>query len=190
MESNVKNIKSIRKLIILLSIVIPVAVAALFGIKIKNPFFSFLPHVYALINGLTAILLVSALIAVKRRKFSLHENLIKASMLLSILFLALYVTYHITSEHTLFGDLNHNGSIDMNEQILISDMAYVTYAVILVSHIILSIAVIPLVLFAYLYAWEGNYDKHRKWTRFAWPIWFYVAVSGVVVYWMISPYYA
>lgn len=190
MESQVKNTNGIRKLIIALSIIIPVAVAALFKVKIKNDFFSFLPHVYVVINGLTAVLLVAALVAVKRKRFALHENIIKACMALSVLFLVFYVTYHITSSHTLYGDGNHNGIIETSEAILVSNMAKMTYYIILVSHIVLSIAVVPLVLFTYLYAWEGKYDKHRKWTKFAWPIWFYVAVSGVLVYWMISPYYA
>lgn len=190
MESKAKNNKGIRKLIIALSVIIPVAVAALFGIKILNPMFSFLPHIYAVINGLTAVFLLAALVAVKKKKFALHENLIKTSMGLSVLFLLLYVLYHITSNTTLFGDVDHNGIVDGNEALLISEFALVTYYTILISHIFLSVAVIPLVLFTYLYAWEGNYAKHRKWTKFAWPIWFYVAVSGVIVYWMISPYYA
>lgn len=189
MESKVQSNKGIRKLIVALSIIIPLAVAALFGIKIENPMFSFLPHVYATINGITAVLLLAALIAVKRKQYALHENLIKSSMGLSVLFLLLYVLYHITSQTTFFGDLDHSGKVDSNESMLISDFALITYYVILISHIFLSIAVVPLVLFTYLHAWEGNYEKHRKLTRFAWPIWFYVAVSGVVVYWMISPYY-
>jgi putative membrane protein len=190
MELQANNKNSIRKLIIALSVIIPVAVAALFKLKIKNDFFSFLPHVYVFINGLTALLLIGALVAVKRKRFALHENIIKFCMGLSVLFLVLYVTYHITSDHTIYGDSNHNGVLEITEAILVSNMAKITYFAILISHIVLSIAVVPLVLFTYLYAWEGKYDKHKKWTRFAWPIWFYVAVSGVLVYWLISPYYA
>lgn len=165
--------KSIRKWIVALSVVIPLAVALLFGIKIEGVDLSFLPPIYASINGLTAVLLLAALIAIKNKKVELHKRLIQTSLGLSLLFLLAYVAYHITSETTIY----------LGEYKLM-------YYVILISHIVLSVAVIPLVLFTYLFAWEGNFDKHRKWTKISWPIWFYVAVSGVVVYLMISPFYS
>ena len=165
--------KSIRKWIVALSIVIPLAVALLFGIKIEGVDLSFLPPIYATINGLTAVLLLVALIAIKNKKVKVHKRLIQTSLGLSLLFLLAYVAYHITSETTIYG----------GEYKLL-------YYTILISHIVLSVAVIPLVLFTYLFAWEGNFAKHKKWTKISWPIWFYVAVSGVVVYLMISPYYS
>jgi putative membrane protein len=93
-------------------------------------------------------------------------------MALSIVFLLSYIAYHITSDTTKYG----------------GDLPIVYYFI-LISHILLSVAVIPIVLFAYLFAWEGDFVKHKKWTRFAFPIWLYVAITGVVVYWMIFPYY-
>jgi len=166
------QIAKFRKLIIAVSIVIPIAVAALFGIRVDGLDLSFLPPFYAGINGLTAVLLIFALLAIKSKNMALHQRLIQVCLMLSLLFLLCYVAYHMTSDSTAYG-----GSMK------------VVYYFILISHISLSIAVIPLVLFTYLFAWEGKFDKHKKWTRFAFPIWWYVAVTGVIVYLMISPYY-
>ena len=166
------KIKSLRKLIILLSVVIPIAVAVLFTIKIPGVDFSFLPPIYASINGLTAILLICALISIKTKNIKLHQRLIQTCLLLSLLFLVSYVAYHMTSESTTYlGEFKG------------------AYYFILISHILLSIGVIPIVLFTYLFAYQGKFEKHKKWTRFAFPIWLYVAITGVVVYWMISPFY-
>lgn len=189
MESTQNTKTGIRKLIIALSIIIPLAVAALFKVKIEGYDLHFLPSIYAGINGATAILLVVALIAVKQKKISLHEGIIKICMALSVLFLLCYIAYHMTSDPTLYGDLNANGELDQYELTTISAASKIVYYFVLITHIILSVAVVPMVLFSYLYAWEGKYDKHRKWTKITWPLWFYVAASGVVVYLMISPYY-
>jgi putative membrane protein len=166
------KVKNARKLIIVLSIVIPLAVAILFKVKIPGYDLSFLPPFYAGINGLTAILLIGALIAIKNKNVNLHQTLIQSSLFLSVLFLLCYVAYHITSDSTEYkGDLPG------------------VYFPLLISHIVLSVAVIPIVLFTYLFAWQGDFVKHKKWTKFAFPIWLYVAVTGVIVYFMISPFY-
>lgn len=167
------QIAKFRKFIIIVSIIIPVAVAALFGIRVDGVDLSFLPPFYAGINGLTATLLIAALIAIKKKNIALHQRIIKICLGLSLFFLLCYVAYHMTSDSTAYG-----GNMKL------------VYYFILISHILLSIAVIPLVLFTYLFAWEGKFDKHKKWTKFAFPIWLYVAVTGVVVYLMISPYYS
>jgi putative membrane protein len=166
--------KKYRKLIIVLSVVIPLAVAALFGIKIPGYDFSFLPPIYASINGLTALLLIAALIAIKNGNVALHKKIMTACLMFSATFLVLYVLYHITSESTPFGG---EGAIRN------------VYFFILISHIILSIAIIPLVLFTYVKALAERFDQHRKLAKITWPIWFYVALTGVIVYVMISPYY-
>jgi putative membrane protein len=189
MESTQSTKHGIRKLIIALSIVIPLVVAALFKVKIEGYDWHFLPSIYACINGLTAILLVLALVAIKQKKISLHEAIIKVCMVLSVLFLLCYIAYHMTSDPTVYGDLNGSGELEQYELKTLSSASKIAYYLILITHIILSVAVIPMVLFSYLYAWEGKYDKHRKWTKITWPLWFYVAASGVVVYLMISPYY-
>lgn len=161
-----------RKLVVAVSIIIPIAVAALFGIKVEGVDLSFLPPFYASLNGITAVLLVLALIFIKKGNMKLHQRTIQACLAISLLFLLCYVAYHMTSDSTVY-----EGSYKA------------IYYFILISHILLSVAVIPVVLFTYLFALEGNYVKHKKYTRFAFPIWLYVAVTGVVVYWMISPYY-
>ena len=163
-----------NRLIIVLSVVIPLAVAALFGIKVEGYDFSFLPPIYASINGLTALLLVMGAIAIKKGNRSLHENLMKTCIGLSALFLVMYVIYHMTSTSTSYGG---EGSI-----------RYV-YFFILITHIILSIAIIPMVLFTFVRALAQRFDKHKKLARITFPIWLYVSVTGVIVYLMISPYY-
>ncbi len=187
MELNKKS--GMRKWIIALSVIIPLAVALLFIVKIPGYDFSFLPSIYAGINGATAIVLIFALVAIKKSNRSLHENLIKACLVLSVLFLVLYVLYHMTSDSTIYGDVNGDGIRSIEEAGLVSSTLGI-YAFILVSHILLSIIIIPFVLFTYLHAWEGNFEKHKKLGKIAWPMWFYVAVTGVIVYFMISPYYS
>ena len=118
------------------------------------------------------MLLILALIFIKNGQRKKHQITIQICMALSIVFLLSYIAYHITSDTT-----EYKGNLS------------VVYYSILISHILLSVAVIPIVLFAYLFAWEGDFVKHKKWTRFAFPIWLYVAITGVIVYWMISPFY-
>lgn len=166
------KIKKARRLIIAASIAIPVVVAILFKVRVADVDLSFLPAIYATINGITAVFLIGALVAIKMKNMNLHRALIRFSLMLSLLFLACYVAYHMTSEST-----SYQGAYPM------------IYIPILISHIFLSVAVVPLVLFTYLFAWQGDFVRHKKWTRFTWPIWFYVAVSGVIVYFMISPFY-
>lgn len=164
-----------KKLTLIVSIVLPLAVAALFGIKIPNvePL-TFLPPVYATINAITAILLIVAVLAIKQGKRKLHESLMKTSLVLSLLFLVMYVAYHMTSNSTVYG----------GEGIL----KYVYYFV-LISHILLSVIIIPLVLISYTRALSGLFADHKKIAKIAFPLWLYVAVTGVIVYLMISPYY-
>lgn len=166
--------KKLRNVILTVSVLIPGAVAILFSIKIEGVDFSFLPPIYASLNGLTAIGLVLAIIAIKQKNRVLHQRAIQVCLVFSILFLLLYVLYHMTSQSTHYGGTGALKGV---------------YYFILISHIILSLAVIPLVLFSYLFAWMGDFKRHKKWTKFAFPIWLYVAISGVIVYFMIAPYY-
>lgn len=169
-----KNIKKYKLWVNIISIAIPVVVALLFGIKLPNiePL-TFLPPIYASINAITSILLISALIAIKNKKMKLHKSLMQTAIFCSVIFLLMYVAYHITSVPT-----RYEGEM------------IITYRVILISHIILSIVVIPLVLHSYLRAYLGDYQAHKKIVRYAYPVWLYVAVTGVIVYIMISPYYS
>ncbi len=169
-----KNIKKYKLWVNIISIAIPVVVALLFGIKLPNiePL-TFLPPIYASINAITSILLISALIAIKNKKMKLHRSLMQTAIFCSVIFLLMYVAYHITSVPT-----KYEGEM------------IITYRVILISHIILSIVVIPLVLHSYIRAYLGDYQAHKKIVRYAYPVWLYVAVTGVIVYIMISPYYS
>ncbi|CAH8281380.1 putative membrane protein [Mariniflexile fucanivorans] len=167
--------KKYNKLIVILSVVIPIVVAILFGVKIPNvePL-SFLPPIYATINGLTAVILVIAFFAIKNKKIVLHENLMTTAIWCSALFLVMYVAYHMTSDSTKFGG---EGPIK-----------YVYYFILL-THILLSIIIIPFVLITYVRAITNNIEKHKKIAKITFPLWLYVAVTGVIVYIMISPYY-
>ena len=163
-----------RKLIIGLSIAVPVLIALLFSVKIEGYDFSFLPPIYASINGATAVLLLLGFWAVKNKKVTLHRGIMKACLALSAVFLAMYVIYHMTSESTPYGGQGALRHI---------------YFFVLITHILLSIAVVPLVLVTLSRALAGNFEKHKALARFAFPIWLYVAITGVIVYLMISPYY-
>lgn len=170
-----ENKEPYKKLIIALSVIIPLAVAVLLSTpKIQGFDLTFLPPIYATLNGLTAIFLVSAVIAIKNGNRNVHERLVKICILLSSAFLVLYIAYHITSEETKFGG--------------IGPIRYL-YFFILITHILLSVVVIPFVLFTYVRALSGNFERHRALAKFTFPLWLYVAVTGVIVYLMISPYY-
>jgi len=185
--------KKYSKLIVAVSIIIPVAVAILFGVKLKDfgiivePL-SFLPPIYATTNGITAILLIAAVIAIKNGNRKIHSILMTSAITLSLAFLVMYIAYHMTSDSAVFGDLNHNHILEDTEKTSIGSLRIV-YLLILVTHIILSIAIIPMVLITYVRALAQNFEMHKKIARITFPIWLYVAITGVVVYLMISPYY-
>ena len=174
-EKENEKVKKYTPWVWILSIAIPVVVAILFLIKIPNvkPL-TFLPPVYAFINAITAIFLSIAYIAIKRKKIILHERLMKISIGLSVIFLVMYVAYHMTSDPTPYG----------GEGIIRS-----VYYFILISHVLLSIGIIPLVLVTYVRAILKLFADHKKIARYTFPIWMYIAVTGVIVYLMISPYY-
>jgi putative membrane protein len=148
-----------------------------------------LPPIYATINGICAIVLVLAVIAIKNGKRKLHERLMTSAIVLGVAFLLMYVAYHMTADSTKFGDLNHDGILDLGETAKIGALRYI-YFFILITHILLSIAIIPLVLISYVRALGQRFDRHRKIAKITFPLWLYVAVTGVVVYLMIAPYYA
>lgn len=164
-----------KPLITIVSVVVPLVVAILFGVRIPNvePL-RILPPIYASINGVTAVLLVTALWAIKNKRIVLHESLMKVSIFLSLLFLVMYVAYHMTSDSTPYG----------GEGVI----RYVYYFI-LITHIVLSIGIIPMVLITYVRAISKHFGAHKKIARITFPIWLYIALTGVIVYLMISPYY-
>ena len=173
--SELTSEKKYNKWIWILSILIPITVTILFSVKIPNvePL-SFLPPIYATTNAITAILLILAVIMIKQGKRKTHELFMKFAIVLSVLFLLMYVAYHMTSESTSYGG---EGTL-----------RYV-YFFVLLTHIVLSIVVIPFVLITYVRAISGNFERHKKIAKITFPLWLYVAVSGVIVYIMIAPYY-
>ena len=179
MKENTTIDKKYNSLIVLVSIVIPVVVAVLFNVKLKDLGYnvaplSFLPPIYATINGITAVVLIAAVMAIKKGNRKLHERLMTFAIALSLAFLVMYVAYHMTSDSTKFGG---------------DGVVRLVYFGFLISHIILSIAVIPLVLISYVRALASKFDQHKKIAKITFPIWLYVAVTGVIVYLMIAPYY-
>lgn len=178
--SSLAQEKKYKKIITALSIIIPLAVAALFGVNLKDLGFNvepltFLPPIYATINGVTAVLLIAAVIAIKNGNKKLHEQLNTTAIACSLAFLLMYIAYHMTSNSTKFGG---EGAIK-----------YIYYFI-LITHIILSVIVIPFVLTTYMRAKLGNFAQHKKIAKITFPLWLYVAITGVIVYLMISPYYA
>jgi putative membrane protein len=175
MQTTAAKEKQFNRGITIISIIIPAVVAILFGVRLPNvePL-SFLPPVYATINGLTAVLLIVAVWAIKNGRQRLHQKVMTGCIALSLLFLIMYVAYHMTSDSTAFGGV---GAIRY------------LYYFILISHILLSIAIIPLVLLTYARAYLKQFERHKKLARITFPVWLYVAVTGVLVYLMISPYY-
>lgn len=169
-----ENREPYRKLIVFLSIAIPLAVAILFRVQIPGYDFRFLPPIYATINGLTAILLIVSYFAIRKGNRVLHERINKICIGLSAAFLVMYVLYHMTTAPTPYGG---QGSLR------------IVYYFILISHIALSVAVVPMILLTFSRALAGNFERHRRLAKFAFPVWLYVAITGVLVYLMISPYY-
>lgn len=180
--------KKMKPIIVGLSVIIPVAVAALFQIEIKGVDFSFLPPIYSSINGVVAILLVSAVIQIKKGNQKKHRLLIRLAILGSLLFLVGYILYHGSSTEVKYGDLDNSGELSDAERSNLGFDAYVYYFM-LITHIILSIAIIPMVLLTYLKGWTNNLNAHRKLAKYTFPLWLYVAITGPIIYLMISPYY-
>ena len=167
--------KKYNKLITAVSILIPVVVAILFTVRIPNVApLDFLPPIYASINALTALILIIAYVAIRKKKIKLHESLMKTAIALSIVFLLMYVAYHMTSDPTPIGG---DGSLK-----------YIYYFI-LISHILLSIGIIPMVLITYVRAISKRFADHKKISVITFPIWLYIAITGVIVYLMIAPYY-
>lgn len=186
-----KNDKKARIVIFIFSAVVFSAIIVLSRVKL-NVDLGFDVHLFAkanaIINSFVAILLVIALIAVKIKNYTLHKNLMLSAMLLSVLFLVSYICHHLLAGETRFGDLNHDGIISDIEKTAVGSSRMIYY-ILLGTHIPLAGIILPFILFSAYRALTGEFAKHKKLVRITWPIWFYVAVTGVVVYWMISPYY-
>ena len=193
MNPVINSNKSYLRFIVVVSIIVPVAVAVLLFFPLNfsvddQSWIKTLPAFNAVINSGTAVLLLAALLAVLRGKIMLHRNLMTTALILGSIFLMSYIVYHASSTSTVYGDLNGDGTLSVEERAELGSMRTI-YLFTLLSHIALSIVVVPFVLLAFYYALSGQVARHRKIVKFTFPIWLYVSVTGVIVYLMISPYY-
>ena len=187
-----RNDRRARVFIWIVSIVIFVAVALLSKVKL-NINLGFNPHLFAkvnaVINSVVTVLLLTGLWAVKQKRYRLHKKIMITAIALSVLFLVSYICHHLFAGETRFGDIDHNGIISADEKALGGSLRIVYY-VLLGTHIPLAGIILPFILFTAYRSLTGEYQKHKKLARITFPIWLYVAISGVVVYWVISPYYS
>lgn len=186
-----RNDKKAGILIWTVSIIVFIAVALLSKARADIKL-GFNPHVFAtlnaVINSIVSLLLIAALLAVKSKKFFLHKKLMLAAIILSLLFLLSYVCHHLLSGDTKYGDLDHDGILSADERSRAGSWRHVYYFV-LATHIPLAGIILPFILFTAYRALTADYGRHMKLARITWPVWLYVAITGVVVYWMIRPYY-
>lgn len=186
-----KNDSTAKILIYSVSVIVFAAVAILAKVKLEVAL-SFDVHLFALINAvinsMVAILLIAGLVTAKKGNYETHKKIMLTAIFLSVFFLLSYIAHHLLAGDTKYGDINHDGILTADE-ISAAGSIRILYYILLITHIPLAAIILPFILFTAYRALTGEYDKHKKLTRITWPIWFYVAISGVLVYWMIHPYY-
>lgn len=187
-----KNDKKAFWLIGIFSVVVFLAVSVLTKIKL-NVDLGFDVHLFAafnaFVNATIAVLLVAALVAVKNGKYQLHKQIMMAALVLSILFLVSYIAHHLLAGEAKFGDADHDGIVTDAEKAAVGGMRTI-YFIILLTHIILAAIILPFILFTAYRALTAEFPLHKKLAKITWPLWFYVAVTGPIVYWMIKPFYS
>jgi putative membrane protein len=187
-----KNDKKAYWLIGIFSVVVFLAVSVLTKIKI-NVDLGFDVHIFAafnaFVNATIAVLLVAALVAVKNAKYQLHKQLMMAALILSVLFLVSYIAHHLLAGEAKFGDSDHDGIVTDAEKAAVGAVRTI-YFIILITHIILAAIILPFILFTAYRALTAEFPLHKKLAKITWPLWFYVAVTGPIVYWMIKPFYS
>lgn len=193
MESVNTSQKTYTKLIWVLSIAIPVVVAILLftpeKIQGAGDWVYMLPHLNATFNSITTVVLLLGLYFIKQKNIKAHKSMMSIAFILGSLFLVSYVIYHSTADSTVYGDINGNGILDEAEKSKSLTFWRGFYISILLPHIVLAAVVVPFVLFAFYFALTDKIDKHKKIVKWTFPIWLFVSITGVVVYFMISPYY-
>jgi putative membrane protein len=187
-----KNDKKAYWLIGIFSVVVFLAVSVLTKIKL-NVDLGFDVHLFAafnaFVNATIAVLLVAALVAVKNGKYLLHKQIMMAALVLSILFLVSYIAHHLLAGEAKFGDADHDGIVTDAEKAAVGGIRTI-YFIILITHIILAAVILPFILFTAYRALTAEFPLHKKLAKITWPLWFYVAVTGPIVYWMIKPFYS
>ncbi len=186
-----KNDRKARVFIFTVSLIVFTAVIILSRVKLDMDL-PFDVHIFAtanaVINTLVTICLIAGLMAVKKRHYGLHKKIMLTAIALSVIFLISYIAHHLLAGETRFGDMNHDGLISDEEKLQAGSMRMIYYFL-LITHIPLAAIILPFILYTAYRALTGEYQKHKKLTRFTWPLWFFVALSGVLIYLMISPYY-
>ena len=186
-----QNDKKARLLIYTVSFVVFAAVVLLSRYKMKVDL-GFNVHYFALanaiINTMVALLLIAGFISVKQKKYLLHKRIMLATIVLSILFLLSYIAHHLFAGETKFGDIDHDGILSDDEKLQVGGLR-IAYYIILGTHIPLAAIILPFILFTAYRALTGDYEKHKKLVRITFPVWFFVAISGVTIYFWICPYY-
>ena len=188
-----KNDKLAKQFIWAVSIIVFVAVAGMSRINLHDVVtLPFNVHIFAtinaVVNSLVAVLLVAGIISAKNKNYAIHKKIMLAAIVLSIVFLLSYICHHLFAGETKYGDIDHDGILSINEK-MNAGSTRIFYYVLLLLHIPLAAVILPFILFTAYRALVGEYEQHKKLVRFTWPVWFFVAISGVVVYWMISPFY-
>ena len=184
--------KIILRAIITVSVLVPLLVTVLLFLPYKFSLPEYvvmiLPRLNAGINTLTSILLILGLVFVLQQKMEWHKRMMLSAMALGALFLISYVIYHASAPSTKYGDVSGDGFVSVAEKAAVASTAGIYYFVLL-THIVLAAIVLPFVLMSAYYALSGKINRHRKLVRWAYPLWLYVSISGVVVFYMISPFY-
>ncbi|NBC07948.1 MAG: DUF420 domain-containing protein [Bacteroidetes bacterium] len=191
MQKNLQLAKQLNVAAWIITAVVLLLVGLMRRVKIPLPEgvdFGFLPPFHATMNALTAVVLLVALYFIKQKNVKAHRRAIFTAMAFSVLFLLSYVAYHFTTPETIFGDLNHDGQLSAEELAAVGSTRTV-YLVILLSHIVLAAVSLPFILFTFIRGYTGQVERHKKMARWVWPVWFYVAVTGPVAYFMLMPYY-
>lgn len=192
-KTNNAQDKLIFRIIIGVSIfvfaVVVILIMKVLPVPSSLPSFTYkLPLINAYLNGTCSILLLLSLYFIKQKNIAMHKRINITAFVLSSLFLVLYIVFHYLAPETRYGDLDGNGIVSASEKLAAGNLRYIYFAI-LISHIILAAIVLPLILFSFSFALQNQIARHKKIVRWTWPIWFYVTVTGVIVYIMISPYY-
>jgi putative membrane protein len=186
-----KNDKGARIIIAIVSLIVFSAVVLLSRVKLELEL-PFNVHVFAtfnaVINSVVSFLLLAGLYSVKQKNYLLHKKIMMAAIICSALFLLSYIAHHLLAGDTKYGDINHDGILSLQEEAETGNFRKI-YLAILLTHIPLAGIILPFILFTSYRALTGEFNRHRKIAKITWPIWFYVAITGVLVYVMIKPYY-
>jgi putative membrane protein len=190
-EANLALSKKLTVLVWVLTVAVLGLVALMRSVKIQIPDgvdLSALPALHAFLNTLAALFLMGAIWAIQKGKVNLHRQMIHLAVVCSFVFLLSYVTYHFTTPATIYGDSDGNGILSESEKVVAGSFR-LFYLFILLTHIVLAAVSFPFILLALTYAITNQFDKHKKVTRWVFPVWLYVAITGPLVYLLLRPYY-